>query len=82
MTAETKEQVVSILIGIAGIAVGGWLCKLSVNLIGTCDADDYTGLIAGATVGAMGVVLVMSCVGLVAWMVDGLIGKGSCDADV
>lgn len=81
MKPETKEACISILFGIAGVGLGAWLCWLSVALIGSCEASDYTGLIAGTVVGAMGVVLVMSSVGLVLWMVGELVEKGSCDAD-
>ena len=81
MRPETKEACISILFGILGIGLGAWLCWQSVAMIGSCALDDYIGLVAGTVVGAMGVVLVMTCVGLVAWMVGELVEKGSCDAD-
>lgn len=81
MKPETKEAWISILFGILGTGLGAWLCWQSVAMIGGCALDDYIGLVAGTMVGAMGVVLVMVSVGLVAWMVGELVEKGSCDAD-
>lgn len=70
MTVRTKERLVCILFGVLGIALGGWLCWLSVGLIGTCEADDWVGLGAGMIVGGMGVVLCLACAGIVGWMVE------------
>lgn len=69
MTVRTKERLVCILCGLLGIALGGWLCWLSVGLIGTCGADDWVGLGAGVVVGGMGAVLCLACAGMVVWMV-------------